>query len=141
MTEIAAQPLYMDITLETDAEFELPLPTAHNLLIYVFEGEGVFGVDPRGHGEQVSEVRMLVLGEGDVFKAKSSSQQGVRFVLFAGAPSGEPIVPYGPFVMNTEAEIQQAFVDLRSGTFVKHEKYWILFDPQKIIALEKNAPG
>jgi redox-sensitive bicupin YhaK (pirin superfamily) len=46
------------------------------------------------------------------------SQTGGRFLLIAGAPFGEPIVPYGPFVMNTAAEIQQALRDLRAGTFV-----------------------
>ncbi|MEN8242325.1 MAG: pirin family protein [Chloroflexota bacterium] len=121
VTEIAAQPLYLDVTLEAETEFELPLPADHNLLVYVFDGEGLFGVDPAGQGEIVNEVRMLVLGEGSHFKVKSSPQQGVRFVLFAGSAFGEPIVPYGPFVMNTEAEIQQAFVDLRSGSFVQHE--------------------
>ena len=69
----------------------------------------------------VSDVRMLVLGTGSHFKVQTGPQNGVRFVLFAGAAFGEPIVPYGPFVMNTEAEIQQAFVDLRNGTFVQHE--------------------
>jgi redox-sensitive bicupin YhaK (pirin superfamily) len=47
--------------------------------------------------------------------------EGVRFVLMAGAAFHEPIVPYGPFVMNTQEEIQQAFIDLRNGTFVNHE--------------------
>lgn len=118
--EIAAQPLYMDVALEMDTEFELLLPNEHILLAYVFEGGGLFGVDPAGKGEEVNDVRMLVLSEGSKFKVKSYPEQGVRFVLFAGAAFGEPIVPYGPFVMNTEAEIQQTFVDLRSGNFVKH---------------------
>jgi redox-sensitive bicupin YhaK (pirin superfamily) len=50
-----------------------------------------------------------------------SSEQGVRFMLMAGAPFREPIAPYGPFVMNTDAEIRQALSELRNGTFIKEE--------------------
>jgi redox-sensitive bicupin YhaK (pirin superfamily) len=121
VTEIAAQPLYMDVTLEPGSEFSLPVPPAHTLLAYVFDGEGLFGVDEAGEGEFVEGVRMLVFGEGEVLKVQTGLHHGVRFVLMAGEAFGEPIVPYGPFVMNTEAEIQQAFIDLRSGNFVRHE--------------------
>jgi redox-sensitive bicupin YhaK (pirin superfamily) len=121
VTDIAAQPLYMDVTLEPNSEFTLPVPGTHTLLAYVFEGGGIFGGSDSGTGEYVDAVRMLVFGEGEIFRVQTGLNEGVRFVLFAGAAFGEPIVPYGPFVMNTEAEIQQAFVDLRSGNFVKHE--------------------
>lgn len=61
---------------------------------------------------------MLVFNDdGDQLEVKSDA--GVRFMLIAGAPFKEPIVPYGPFVMNTVEEIQQAIADLRSGNFVK----------------------
>jgi redox-sensitive bicupin YhaK (pirin superfamily) len=121
VTEIAAQPLYMDVRLEPESDFSLPVPAGHTCLAYVFGGSGLFGVDESGEGEFIEGVRMLVFGPGETFRAQTGGNSGVRFVLMAGAPIGEPIVPYGPFVMNTEAEIQQAFVDLRNGTFVKHE--------------------
>jgi redox-sensitive bicupin YhaK (pirin superfamily) len=119
VTEIAAQPLYMDITLEPGADFSLNIPKGHSLVVYVFEGEGVFGVDEDGGGEFVSDVHMLVFEDGDRVGVYAGLDSSVRFMLMAGAPFGEPIVPYGPFVMNTEEEIRQAFVELRNGTFVQ----------------------
>jgi redox-sensitive bicupin YhaK (pirin superfamily) len=114
VTEIAASPLYMDVRLEPGAQFELPVPAGHTGLAYVFEGGGAFGAD----AEQVQAVRMVVFGEGDRVQVKAG-EQGVRFMLIAGAPFREPIVPYGPFVMNTMEEIQQTLAELRNGTFIK----------------------
>ena len=119
VTEIAAQPLYMDVTLEPGADITISVPEGHNLVAYVFEGEGIFGVDEDGQGEFVPSVRMLVFEDGDHIGVYAGPGSPVRFMLMAGAPFGEPIVPYGPFVMNTEEEIRQAFVELRNGTFVK----------------------
>jgi hypothetical protein len=62
-----------------------------------------------------------VLGEGDAVLARAGDE-GMRFLLVAGRPLGEPIARYGPFVMNTPAEIQQALQDLRNGTFVYGSK-------------------
>ena len=56
-----------------------------------------------------------VFGQGDYVEATTSAEEGMRFLLLAGRPIGEPIVQYGPFVMNTEEEIQQAFSDFRHG--------------------------
>jgi redox-sensitive bicupin YhaK (pirin superfamily) len=119
VTEIAAQPLYMDITLEPGAEFLVDVPRGHTLVAYVFEGEGVFGVDEDDDGSFVPSVRMVVFEDGDQVGIYAGSASSVRFMLMAGAPFGEPIVPYGPFVMNTQEEIRQAFIELRNGTFVK----------------------
>jgi len=119
VTEIAAQPLYLDITLEPGADFLLPVPEGHTLVAYVFEGEGIFGVVEGGMGEFVPSVRMLVFEDGDHVGVYAGPGSPARFMLMAGAPFGEPIVPYGPFVMNTEEEIRQAFIELRNGTFVK----------------------
>jgi hypothetical protein len=62
---------------------------------------------------------MIAFHDGDLLSVKSGKDSSVRFMLMAGLPIMEPIVPYGPFVMNTPEEIQQALVDLRNGTFVK----------------------
>jgi redox-sensitive bicupin YhaK (pirin superfamily) len=116
--DIAAQPLYMDVTLAPDTSFTLPVAEGHTAVAYVFEGEGLFGVDETGAGEAVTAVYFLVFADGDHFRVQTGSGAHVRFMLMAGAPFHEPIVPYGPFVMNTEAEIRQALLDLRNGTFV-----------------------
>jgi redox-sensitive bicupin YhaK (pirin superfamily) len=117
--EIAAKQLYMDVSLESNAEFYLSLPESHFVVAYLFEGEGNFGLNNEDEGQQVEAVRMLIFGEGDHIRVRASENSPARFMLMAGAPFNEPIVPYGPFVMNTREEIQQALSDLRNGTFVK----------------------
>ena len=117
VTEIAAQPIYLDATLQPGTEFELPLNPGHTAVAYLFEGAAAFGAD--NLHEPVEAVRMVVFGEGDLIRARAAGDAPARFMLIAGAPIGEPIVPYGPFVMNTEDEIRQTLVELRNGTFVK----------------------
>ncbi len=115
--EIAAQPLYMDVSLQPGATFDLPVPASHTAMLYLFEGQ--ISIFPAaGDSPAIEAVRLLVLGEGEQISVRSSGPGSARFMLMAGAPFGEPIVPYGPFVMNTEEEIRQALADLRSGTFV-----------------------
>jgi hypothetical protein len=118
VTEINAGPLYMDVRLEPGAELAIPMPEGRTALAYVFEGSGMFGPLESAQREPVEAVRMLVFGEGDHVLARASGSSPVRFMLIGGVPFGEPIVPYGPFVMNTEDEIRQALADLRNGTFV-----------------------
>jgi redox-sensitive bicupin YhaK (pirin superfamily) len=120
VTEIAASPLYMDVTLEPGASLCLPVAEGHTTVAYVFEGEGLFGSDDAGQGEFVQAVRMVVFDDGDQVRVQAGPGSPVRFMLMAGAPFKEPIVPYGPFVMNTTEEIQQALMDLRNGTFVQN---------------------
>ena len=110
---IAARPIYLEVTLGAEAEFNLPIPQGYTVLVYLFDGQGSFG------GQEISAVRLAVFGDGDRIQA-STGNSPIRFMLMAGAPFGEPIIPYGPFVMNTREEIQQALTDLRNGTFV-HE--------------------
>lgn len=112
VTEISASPLYMDVNLSAGSRFSLPIPNGHTTLAYVFEGTGEFG------GEVVESVSMAVFNDdGDQIEVKTES--GVRFMLMAGAPFKEPIVPYGPFVMNTREEIEETIRELRNGTFIK----------------------
>lgn len=120
VTEIAAQPLYMDVRLQPGAEFELPTPPEHTLIAYLFEGElEALGGDG-GDSESVPAVRMLVYEPGERLSVRASQAAPARFMLMAGAAFREAIVPYGPFVMNTAEEIQQALADLRNGTFVEN---------------------
>ena len=112
VADIAASPLYMDVELAPDIEWQFPVPSGHTLITYVFEGEGVFS------GETVNAVKMVKFNDGDHITVKTENNP-VRFMLMAGAPFKEPIVPYGPFVMNTIEEIQEALRELRNGTFIK----------------------
>ncbi len=114
VTEIAASPLYMDVKLDPASRFAIPVPSGHTALAYVFEGSGRFGAD----GETVAAVRMVEFGDGDQVEVQAEAE-GVRFMLIAGAPFKEKIVPYGPFVMNTVEEIQQTLAELRNGTFIQ----------------------
>ncbi len=119
VTEIAASPLYLDVQLEPGASFSQPVHAGHTALAYVYHGEGEFGLDESGQGQVVDAVRMAFFGDGEEIRVQAAPASPVHFMLIAGAPFREPIVPYGPFVMNTVEEIQQALDDLRSGTFVK----------------------
>ena len=112
VTGIAASPLYVDVELAPGTEWQFPIPEGHTLITYVFEGEGVFS------GETVEAVKMLKFSDGDHIRVKTENR-AVRFILIAGAPFREVIVPYGPFVMNTIEEIQQTLQELRNGTFIK----------------------
>jgi len=112
VTEINAAPLYMDVKLAPASKFILPIPSGHTVLAYVFEGTGEFG-------DQVVESVSMVVFNDDGSQIEVKSETGVQFMLIAGAPFKEPIVPYGPFVMNTVEEIQQTIQELRNGTFIK----------------------
>jgi len=106
------EPLYLDIDLPEGAVFEQALPAGHNAFIYVFRGEAVVG------GKGVPQTRMAIFdnaegAEGVVIKAAKPT----RLLLIAGRPLKEPIAQYGPFVMNTQAELHQAVEDFRSGKF------------------------
>lgn len=114
VTQIAAAPLYLDAHLSADTEFIQPVPAGHTALAYVFEGEGLFG------DQTIASVRMLKFGAGDHIRVRTENSP-VRFMLIAGLPFNEPIAPYGPFVMNTREEIQQALLELRNGTFIRNE--------------------
>jgi redox-sensitive bicupin YhaK (pirin superfamily) len=120
VTEIAAQPLYMDVTLQPGKEFELAIPEGHSAVAYIFEGAGLFGMDDGDQGTSIEAVHLAIFDDGDHVRVRAAEESSVRFMLIAGAPFKEPIVPYGPFVMNTREEIQQALADLRNGTFVQN---------------------
>jgi hypothetical protein len=111
--DISASPLYMDVELAPASEWHFPIPSGHTALAYIFNGEGVFA-------EQTVNATHLVKfsDDGDHIRVKTENEM-IRFMLIAGAPFKEPIVPYGPFVMNTLEEIQETLRELRNGTFIK----------------------
>jgi redox-sensitive bicupin YhaK (pirin superfamily) len=118
VSEIAADPTYLDVTLPAGAWFTQPIPRGHAAFAYVFEGEGEFGVSEAGGGVKAGSPKLLVLGDGEAFSARAAGK-AARFLLVSGKPLHEPIARYGPFVMNTRQEIEQALDDLRKGTFVR----------------------
>ncbi|MGN2253283.1 pirin family protein [Frateuria sp. GZRe12] len=108
---IATDPLYLDITLAAGARFELDLPEAHHAFAYVFEGESAeVGGEPLSRGE------LAVLSEGDRLTLGAGTS-AARLLVVAGRPLNETVARYGPFVMNTPAQIQEAIADFRAGRF------------------------
>jgi redox-sensitive bicupin YhaK (pirin superfamily) len=106
---IATDPVYMDIALDPGQSVELPLPGAHNALIYVYEGKVLLD------GQEVSSRQAAILGDGEQLSLQAPVDQSTRLLLIAARPIGEPVVQYGPFVMNTSDEIRQAIQDFQSG--------------------------
>ncbi|PKO73033.1 MAG: hypothetical protein CVU23_04825 [Betaproteobacteria bacterium HGW-Betaproteobacteria-17] len=108
----ATDVLYLDVSLAADSRFSLPLEATRNAFVYVFEGSA------RLAGDALATHTLAVLGAGDTVEI-TAGEAGARFILVAGRPIGEPVVQYGPFVMNTREEIEQAFADYRDGRLVR----------------------
>jgi redox-sensitive bicupin YhaK (pirin superfamily) len=105
----ATEPFYADFRLEPGAAVRVALPDGHNAFAYVYEGSAEVA------GRRLERGTIAVLtADGAVSLA---SGQGARLILVAGKPLREPVAKYGPFVMNTEAELRQAFVDYQLGKF------------------------
>jgi redox-sensitive bicupin YhaK (pirin superfamily) len=117
VTEIAADPTYLDVTIPPNGSFSHPVSRGHASFAYLFEGVGVFTID-EGRDKDVAHPKLVVFDDGDYVEVRASDE-GVRFLLVSGKPLGEPIARYGPFVMNTKEEIRQALRDLQNGTFVR----------------------
>jgi redox-sensitive bicupin YhaK (pirin superfamily) len=117
VTDIAANPLYLDVFVPAHSSFIQPIQRGHTAFAYVFQGEAQFSGEEKADGVSVSHPRLVVLGDGDYMRVVTS-EEPVRFLLVSGQPLHEPIARYGPFVMNTEEEIEQTLLELRQGTFV-----------------------
>ncbi|MBT9567349.1 MAG: pirin family protein [Thiobacillus sp.] len=104
--------LYLDVSLTAHQTFRLPLDDTRRVFVYVFEGGAALA------GEPLHAHTLGVLGAGDSVELTASAE-GARLILVAGKPLGEPVVQYGPFVMNTREEIEQAMADYRDGTLVQ----------------------
>ena len=107
------QVVYQDWILRPGAVVEQPIAEGHNAFVYVFEGSALIGGDQR----PLTDGQIGLLGRGDAARlgVPASAREGARLLLLAGQPLGEPVARYGPFVMNTEAEIRQAIADYRAG--------------------------
>jgi quercetin 2,3-dioxygenase len=113
----ATDPTYLDLALEPGAEFVQELPPDYAAFLYVFEGEVAVGAE----SQAVHSHELAVLGAGARIRLRGvtagADGRSARAILVAGRPLKEPVAKYGPFVMNTRAELQQAFEDFQSGKF------------------------
>ena len=109
--------VYQDWKLRPGALVEQPLAEGHHALVYVFEGSVEVGSDQRSLRD--GELGLLGPGTAVRLAVPSGASAGARLLLLAGQPLREPVARYGPFVMNTESEIQRAFSDYRSGRFAE----------------------
>jgi len=108
---------YFDVELKTGKHFQHELASENNSFLYVFEGDGQL------NGETVPLNTLIVLGATDYQLDFRAGEQGARFIIVSGKPINESIVQYGPFVMNTREEIDQAMRDFQSNNFV-HDRAW-----------------
>ena len=108
------EPIYFDIELEKDKEFDFNLPSTHNSFVYLIDGEVKIG--DKNHNK-VNGSTLMLLTKGESLKIKAITK--AKFLLISGKPIGESIARGGPFVMNTKQEILKAVEDYHSGKFVQ----------------------
>lgn len=105
----ATDPLYLDVVLRPQEALEVPISRGYGSMLYVFEGTLQVA------GETVQCDHLATLTDGDAVTVQAG-KEGARLLVLAGKPLGEPIAQYGPFVMNTQDEINQALSDYRDGS-------------------------
>jgi redox-sensitive bicupin YhaK (pirin superfamily) len=130
---VAADPRYLDVFVPPGKRKTLKVETDRHAFAYVFEGSGNFRSASQPFGvltekqvdgsetivrEQTGNRSLVVFDRGDEVTVQAGDQ-GIRFLLVSGKPIEEPVAWYGPIVMNTQAELQQAVAELRNGTFIK----------------------
>ena len=109
---------YFDVQLNAGKSLQHKLPEENNSFLYVFEGDGQF------NGNSVQSNTLIVLAAEDKVSDFVAGEQGARFLLISGKPINESVVQYGPFVMNSREEIDQAMSDYQSNNFVR-DRAWI----------------
>ncbi|MDE0993711.1 MAG: pirin family protein [Rhodospirillales bacterium] len=110
VTGISVDPVYIDIAMKSGSTHTQPITPGHTTFVYAFEGSIEVA------GTTVGINQLALLSDGD--EVTLTSQNTGRAILISGAPIGEPIARYGPFVMNTKEEISQAINDFQSGSFL-----------------------
>ena len=132
MEGIAADPIYLDVSVPPGKRKPLPVETTRHAFAYVFGGSGKFcnasgllAVPTEAVGwldttpPKEADNRSLVLFDRGDEVAVQAGDEGIRFLLVSGQPLQEPVAWYGPIVMNTQEQLQQAFQELQQGTFLK----------------------
>ena len=129
---VAADPRYLDVFVPAGQRKALKVEVERHAFAYVFEGDGRFAYASKPFGvltekqvdgeeilfrEPVGDRSLVLFDSGDEVTVQAG-EQGIRFLLVSGKPIKEPVAWYGPIVMNTQAELQQAVSELRSGTFI-----------------------
>ncbi len=110
--QLSTDPLYLDVRLPAGKEFTMPIATDYGAFLYTYEGSGEVGA--AGAARPLPHRAAGVLSAGDQLRVVAGAQ-GLQFLLLAARPIGEPVVQYGPFVMNTREEIEQALADFKNG--------------------------
>ena len=111
---ISTDPTYLDVELPAGATFSMPVASGYTAFVYPFEG--ALEVGPEGKRQQLKLQQAGALSDGDAVEVVAGPM-GARFILLAAKPLREPVVQYGPFVMNTREEIEQAIADYQRGNF------------------------
>ena len=109
---------YFDVKVNNGQRFEYQASRSHNSAIYIFEGSGQL------NGKNTPVHTLIALGDDDKTIDFVAGESGARFIFFSGRPINEPVVQYGPFVMNTREEIEQAMRDYQSNNFVR-KRAWV----------------
>jgi redox-sensitive bicupin YhaK (pirin superfamily) len=112
----STDPYYFDVRLAPGSVFEAPLPAGHNAFVYAYEGDALIG---EGRMALASRAAGL-LSDGTEVRI-AAKEKGARLLVLAGKPLREPVVQYGPFVMNTREEIEQAVADYQSGDLARRK--------------------
>jgi hypothetical protein len=110
----STDPHYWDVQIGPGAAFEGALPAGHNAFLYAYEGEALVGEDKKALPHRAAGL----LSAGDAVRIEAGAK-GARVLVLAAKPLGEPVVQYGPFVMNTREEIEQAIADYQAGEFTR----------------------
>jgi len=113
---LTTDPLYFDIELPAGATFKHPVKADHNAFVYPYEG--TVSVGPRDAARAVAAQNAGVLSAGEGIEVTAGAT-GARFIVLAGRPLREPVAQYGPFVMNTREEVEQAVRDYQSGELTR----------------------
>jgi hypothetical protein len=108
---LSTEPLYFDMRLPAGVTATIPVPATHNAFMYVYEGDAAVGDDARPLPFRSAGL----LTNGDAVRVRAGAR-GAGLLFLAGRPIGEPVVQYGPFVMNSPREIEQAIIDYQRGT-------------------------
>jgi len=112
VVDVGTDPVYLDVMLQPGASFEQPITVEQQALLVAYEGHVVVGVE--ADAQPLRKLELAVLARGELVRLRALDESA-RVLLIAGTPLREPIVRYGPFVMNTRAQLQQAFEDFNAG--------------------------
>jgi len=112
IVDVGIEPLYLDVMLQPGALFAHHLSAGHQALVVTYEGSVRVGAD--ADAQALQKLELGVLQRGELVQVRAAAEPA-RMLLIAGRPLGEPVARYGPFVMNTRAQLQQAFEDFSAG--------------------------